>query len=776
MKKYYGLSKKSKVTLKEYFNIENLESYKNISFDELKFPKGVQEVMIKNNCKTVSDVLNLSFEEIFNFHDIAKNNLRSILYRVESYFFPPKKLDNAMTFEKILNEPTSSENLKILANEIISMSCKNDKEVSVITWRASDETFAKIGEYFGFSREGVRQIEEKVLRKFKNSSFSHVEKIFADLQEVYKKDFITMKDLKNYLGENKAKIILYLAIKAEWDKNFFDFDKKAGAMFFRNKNYKPIDYDKLIQTLPELITADNFQKEISRLIEQTDCDKDFLDLKLSQTYNRTGKFYHRNNLTLFSKIDYVLKEKFADGYKVANKTHYNKFMEYMQELFAYDKKISQKLLDGTINAYIGVLCDRGKYIHPDYVKVPARIIILIKNFIMDSERTAITYKEIFETLKDKFRGTQITNHYFLQGLIKLCKLPYILRKDYLTKDTNVNITREFERFMKQHKIVHDSEIKKYFCGFDYSNISLILQRLPEVIRLGENYFIHASNLNLKEKDFTEIENLLDKLCANGDIHAKYLFKLMQSNYAEFLERNKIDSAGKLFGIVKYMLNDKFDFLRPHIAQKNKLCYTAKNNLLSHLSDTNIISIAKLEDICAKNNISFYTTTNMITELFPEFIRINQFDMCRPESIKLTKKIIGDVSKILKSVIAENEGWLVAATFTDFERLPKLSVEWDSYLLESMINLAGDIKIMKNLSTVPEYSSAVFVDEKIFPEDDFEAFLLKILLAEHKKNPFKSREKMMQWLRKKGLRRTYVPKFLVDGGHLYRDENNILVLK
>ena len=779
MKKYSGLSKKSPITLQEYFHIANIKPYRKNSVAELSLSKRVYNLLIENNCKTITELLGLSIANLFEIEDLDKSSIRSILHHVDEYFSVPEVLTNPLTITDIKNESAAfdNRNIKSVAQDIILKSCKTDREISVAAWRADGKTLASIGEYFSFSRERIRQIEKKILDNFRNSCLRQVEKLSKELQSaVGKKLFITKGEFEDFIGENKSEIIWFLMDKGDLLEEFFHYDRNADALFFKNKNYQQIDYDKLIYSMPELLTEEEYQKEVSRLIEKKFCDREFLNLKLSQIYQHTGKFFHRNVLTLYLKIDYILKEKFADGYKISNKTYYKKFIQYLHEIFNYYKPVSQKLLDGNVSFFIGMLCERGKYIHPDYVKVPEKYITLIRNYIIKSERTAITYKEIFESLKDKFAGTQITNHYFLQGLIRLHKFPYVLRKDYLTKDSNVNIANEFEWLIQNHEKIHASEIKKYFRGFDDSNISLLLQRTPEVIRIGGNYFMHASLLNLNKNDFVQIEKVLHKLCNNNTIHAKYLFESLKDDFKDFFERNKIDKAGKLFGIVKYMLDDKFDFSRPYISEKAHLLRSGKVLLLELLSGKDKVSIVELEDICAENNINFYTTTNMIIELFPEFIRVDQFYMCRPKSIKLTKKTIDTVSKVLKSVIAENEGWLVARKFKDFDLLPKLSVEWTSHLLEGAVNLAGDIKIMKNVSITPDHSAAVFVDEKIFPENDFDAFLLKILLAEHKKNPFKSRESLISWLKKKGLRRTYVPKFLVDGGHLYRDENNILVLK
>lgn len=779
MKKYYGLSKKSPVTVQEYFHLESSESYKNIPVTELGFSKRVYDLVVKYNCLTVADILGTSIAKLFNFDDIGKSGVKSVLYHVEKYFSTEESLSKTTTFENIINEPINSENTSLvpIAKKIILTACKNNKELSIMEWRMNDKTLATIGKVFECSRERIRQIEEKVLDKFKSSCYAQVEELFGGLQIIVgKKSFTDMSELKDLIGASKTEIILFFMYKVGWDKKFFYHDKKADAIFLKNENYRPIDYDKLIYSLPELIKAEDFKKEVTRLIEREHCDKKFLDLKLPQIYQRTGNFFHRNKLTLFAKFSYVLKEYFPDGYKISDYDDYQKFVQHLREAFDYDRHVSQRLLDGNISCYIGMLCDRGKYLHPDYVKVSTEIIELIKNFIENSQRTAITYKEIFETLKKNFEGTKIINHYYLQGLIRLYKLPYILRKDYVSKDPDVNITKEFDWFIRNNETVYTQDIKKYFYGFDDTNISLLIQRSPEIIRIGYGRFMHAANLNLQKNDFTDLEKFVNKICAREAVHMADLFVMFKANFGKFIARNKIDTPEKLFGIFRYMFKDKFDFVRPHIAQKKAPPPTNKILLLNHLNGINMISIAELEDISDANKINFYTSGKMVDKLFPEFIRADQFNMCRPESIGITDKVIAEVAQIIKTGIKNNGGWKAARTFEDFENFPKIKLAWNSFLIENVASLANNIKILRNVGSSLDYSGAVFVDEKIFPENDIDAFLLRVLREEHEKNPFRSQEKVLAWMRQNGLRQSYIPKFLLNGGHLYRDKDGKLVLE
>ena len=131
-------------------------------------------------------------------------------------------------------------------------------------------------------------------------------------------------------------------------------------------------------------------------------------------------------------------------------------------------------------------------------------------------------EEIFESLKEIFIDTQITNHYFLQGVIKFYKLPYILRKDYLKKSDETDMAEEFEKFVIEIGEVSTQEIKK---------------------------------------------NFLQKNCV-APINSRKLFDLFFEKFPEFMARNDIQNHNKLFDVLQYMFRDDFNFSRPYISMED----------------------------------------------------------------------------------------------------------------------------------------------------------------------------------------------------------------
>lgn len=352
----------------------------------------------------------------------------------------------------------------------------------------------------------------------------------------------------------------------------------------------------------------------------------------------------------------------------------------------------------------------------------------------------------------------------MQGTIKFHKLPYILRKDYLTKADEINMGKEFDNFVAERGEVSAQEIKKNFVSFKDFNIAFLVGRCPEIIRIGDGTLIHASHLNLEDDESERIKNFLHQNCVTP-VNSRILFDLFFERFADFMTRNDIQSHNKLFGVLQYMFRDEFNFSRPYISTADIKDISNKKFILRLLESTEKIEIENLVGICEENATRYLHKNYLIESLRPDFVRVDEFTLARPESIGITDEIISAVVESLQSTIERNGGWQAAQTFEDYEWLPQLEMAWNSFLLESMASLADNAPYrLKIPSTSANFSSTIFLSEE-FAEDDFQSFLEKILIAEHNKEAFRSEKEIFEWLKKQGLCNKKLPKFL-EGGRAF----------
>lgn len=644
--------------------------------------------------------------------------------------------------------------VRACAKKIVAALRNGKREFEVVRRRAEGATLEEIGKDLGVTRERIRQLELKAVGRFKSHS-SAAKKVIYFLHALTDgSPLITLDDAKNFLDAVDAEILWFFVDKINFHGGVH-FDEKLNAIIFADKDM--LDDAALIKGLPVVMEEKCFEETVEALAREKSCSAELIRIKLAKVYKHSGKIFHRGGLTLTFKCGYVLKERFRNGYKIADENFYSRFMRYLREVFDETTPLTQRNVDAKIGV-IGVLCDRGKYIHPDFVDVSPGIIERVKDFIDRSERTAIFYKELFETFKSLFIGTQVTNHYFLQGVLKLHRLPYTLRKDYLTKADEVDMGKEFDSFVAERGEVSAQEVKENFVSFTDANINFLLTRCPEVIRTGEGILIHASRLNLHAEDFESIRKFLRLNCSTP-VHARVLLDLFFERFADFLTRNDIQTHNKLFGVLQHMFQDEFNFSRPYVSTTDITSLTNKKVLLLLLTNTDAIEIEDLLGICAENAIHYVARTYLIDSLRPDFIRVDEFTLMRPEAIGVTEEIISAVVTGIRAALGRNGGWQTAQAFEDYEWLPQLDAPWNSFLLESVASLADDAPCtLKVPSTSTNFSSTIFLAEE-FAEDDFQTFLLKVLAAEHAKEPFRTEKEIFAWLKGHGLCNKKLPKFL-----------------
>lgn len=660
--------------------------------------------------------------------------------------------------------------LNSFVENLFAVTARNEIQFTVILGRANDKTLAEIGKKFGLTRERVRQIEKKVTTKILNSCYKDVHNILFYLYALSGGNkILTFDDAKNFISENYAKIIWYILPKINLDKEILFYNAKFKEIIFHGGIVtQNIDLTEFENYLPAgIVEEEIFFDAVKNFAREKNYPVELLKEKLKNIFRHTGKFFHKTGITGVFKCGYILKSCFQNGYKIDDETDFNRFLRYLKEFFGEKENFTQRNIDAKIST-VGVLCGRGKYIHPDFVQVPREILDIIENFIEDSERNALPFKEIFKALEKNFVGTQITNHYILQGVIKFYNLPYTTRKDYLVKSDGANIAEEFNAFVEERGEVTSQEIKQEFISFSDHNIAFILPRCPEVIQFGNGLFVHSSQLDLKDRDFTELEKFLKQSCRNAPVTARKILNSLPEKFFDFLTRNKIDDHEKLFGVLRYMFGDKFKFSRPYISAEEIKNVTNQKILLNYLEGTDSVDISDLENICEESGVHFQSNSVTIESLRAKFLRVDEFTLRRAENIGITDEIISAVCDEIKKSLAQNGGWLAAKNFDAYEWLPQLEISWTDFLLESIVALANEkFHVLKIQTTRTDFSNAVFVDET-FAEDNFKSFLIKILRKENELQPFQTQEEILNWLQDNGLCNKNLPKVLFDKGYIDAD--------
>ena len=648
---------------------------------------------------------------------------------------------------------------------------KKEKYWGILELRLKGKTLGEVGDLYNLTRERVRQIESKIYRSFdrfyKFQKYDLIMLLYAMKDE---NKFINLNVLRCVMGD--VALVFWSYLKNTTDNNNYFYSKKFDLIVV-NENDN-ISEETLLKNcfvdLPDIIEVNHASDLLMELSQKSSVALDLLKMEFESEYNKTGLVFHRIRLTLSYICEYVLKHRFQSGFKVGDDFEAERFRNYMKEFFEEAAgSMTNRAIDAKIGV-IGVLCNRGTYIHPDFLQVDEQIIKEINDYIKNSEREVLTYKEVFDSLHDLFEGTQITNRYILQGALKKYGCQFKTDRDFIKKSDSVKFIDELESFVEERGIVHKSEIFAEFSSLNEATLGQVTARCGSVFNIDGGYYIHVSQFDIHPEDYSLIRSYLTEACSTVPIHILSVQENIERKFPDFIYRNNFDNKNKLFAALNYMFREEFSFSRPYIARLGESDITNKNVILQHIKDYDSIDVEELINVCEDNNINYISLSYLCNKLMPEYIRVSKTTLMKYEMTNINDEIIDNAVEIIENML-KSADYVVGKKITDYLWFPDIEIEWNEFLLESIIAYSSRINII-NLTCDPLiHTNAVYVSDE-FKDETFDSFLVKILTEEVERGTFVSKSEMRDWLKEKGLIERNLPNFLMSGKYFYVDGTGV----
>lgn len=650
-----------------------------------------------------------------------------------------------------------------------------DKYWLVLEMRAEGETLENIGSLIDATRERVRQIEKKYAKQFAVCYQNNKYDLLAVIHALRGGDNVLSKsEVQAIIGEKYTNLLWLVLSKELLDCNFYRYSKEYDAVLFIEGNQNNAENLRCVnKELPEMFFAEELEELIDDLSEKFGVSKELIMVDIQRQYTKYGTLYSQSSPTVAFMCRYILKTRFPNGFKTGDATEAKRFQTYLIEVFGDKKgKMTARALDSKIGE-VGVLCDRGKYLHPDYLHVEKWIIDEINSFIESNEKTVVTYSEVFDELRTVLSSSQITNRFILQGALKFYGCKYKLTRDYITKEKGKSLTDEFEDFAKGCGEFHKSDFFVAFPSMTDANLGMLIGRCPNVFSIDNGYYMHSSVLHLIDKDYDEIRKYLDNVCSDCPANSRYLFEEFSYKFIDFMTRNEITNHTKLFGILYYMFGNEFVFSRPYITKEENTSLTNRDVILRCLDGFDTITIEDTIAMCQERGIRYLSSGYLTRQISPNFIRINETTLMRYELTGVNDDVILEVANYIANRVEANK-YCSVATIKDFLWFPTISIEWTSYLVESIMYLSGDMirRIGIPTSNLSNLTS-IYVSEE-YMEDDYATFIIKILDSAFEKGFFTTKVELREFLSEKRLiNNNSLPNFLEGTEYYYIDEAGIL---
>jgi len=673
--------------------------------------------------------------------------------------------DRVLQFLKFLKS-----DIHDLAKNIINCVYKTDQQRTVLECRANGLTLESTTQFIGTTRERIRQIENRGLRTF-NRLPERCKLLWFISAVLGGKLTIDENDFYNTLNiaptDITAKIVFYLFCESFDESKYYFYNEELRVFILGENNSDNIQ--KAIDFLQDnMITIDKMQTIVKEICARENFSYELVKKIFESRYKLYGNMYFDKRLTISTMYDYIIEQFYPHGIKLYDDYEIEQFKNHVKNIFGDKKRfMSNRAIDARI-AEIGVLCDRGTYIHKNFVNIPSEIIVEIHNFIKNSPRVSISYLELFEAFKEKLlMCSNVDNRYYLQGVLKLhLNGNYHFTRDYVSKSSEASMDHEIINFVSQRAEVSIAEIKAAFKGITEAMLLQIIARSPEIISIDNALYIHSNTLNIESGDY-EISKLIDDNIAEMPVSSRKLFELMSIRFPDFLYRNSVNTHSKLFSILKYMFGDRYRFSRPYIAQKEQgNNITIINIIKDYFKDFEILAIDELIDYCSENQLRYLNLSGLITELDDTFLRKDSDELVNLSFIDLSDEKLETIKKLLCEDIAA-KGYLSVYKMDTFMYYPDIGVQWNGWIMRSIAKrFFDDITVLDFPKSNNRALNGVFVDSNLEFED-YETFLKWLIKSEHSRSPFYSMDEIENWLINEGIINTKLPNFL--NNYVYAEE-------
>ena len=732
-------------------NIHN--SNKDLGIDYLNaigVSKKVTKWLKSNGFHRLGDLERLDWDELLEASSLSHYNIGVFKERI-----------------KLLNEPIDIENLfwKML-NEL-----KQKKCMIVLLERACGLTLKEIRNKRCLSRQRISQIESSAIELFK--SFTNIfEDFIVSKLGGKEKAVVTLDEFLTFIGNQNDLLLFKYVLSKDILKHLTYLEELEIFLIYKNVEKIRDSLRNIVENyLPDIFDFEERIPTIEELLERFDLS--FIDIKLFQRYlfslgyKQYNKYLCKNNVTLSKILNFIVKIYFPNGIAVYDSME----IERVKHILAQDFGFSEFPSDRTLSARIAastVLCDKGKYISPEFIEISPILLKEIKEYIENNSSETLLFADIFKIFEEKLKKfSNVNNPYFLHGVLR-----YYFENEF--NFSRVTVSKGHKKALSPHVLlekylkecgrpVSKKEIKLRYPSVNDAMLNNATSINPNIINWDTGYYAHSSILKISENDIDFLkEQLIESFKNfNGYTNSYIMYRQLRSKMREFLLENQIRNPLTLFNVLEYIFGKEFYFSKPHILLNAPTKrFTTKDLIYNYFQENIIVSLRDLTSYLSKLYINMSTVYVFLAELQSELIQLSEDEYILKKFFNLSENAIKLISVELNKHFRDKE-YLMLSSIKEFYSFPLLEYKWTHHLFKSIINhYLKDFKVIDREFALKRDVTSVIV-KKDSNINSYTDLILFILRDECSHKTFSSLKELENWLRQRELISKTVPKELIS---------------
>lgn len=717
-----------------------------------------------NNFEKLGDLQKLKFSELRQV-PLAEQKKKNML---------EKKL-------KLLKEPVDFD---MLFSEAWSQLRQRDSR-KILLKRAQGYTLQKIGEEQNLSRERIRQISKKAINSIKVPI-----NIFSGyiISKSEGKPFLDFNDLEALFDNQEDALLLKYVLMNKAIKWLSYFEELEIFLIDRDANEDKKKLKEIISNkLPDFFALGESSTMLAELLAQSQLK--YIDIDMFKKYLFAVGYYQykgyicKGKMSLIQIYNLILKEYFPQGIDVYEAQQIQQVRHIMKQEFGYlelptDRAITARIVN------TAVLCGKGKYIAPEYIKIQSPLLEEIKEYILSGPEDSIIIAEIFYKYEERLKQhSNITNKYFLHGVLRYYYEDlFTFTRDIITKrgETPKPSYLILEQYLDECRApVNKQEIKKLYPGFTDVMLSNATMLNPKILYLGNSCFAHANILDITAEDKSALGALLEEIFASldGYANAYIVHRHLRTNGRDFLLRNQIKSSDSLFYILEHLFGKEFYFSNPHILlDKPDGRFSTSDLLRNFMAEKDCVSFSELKKYALRLQLKEITVSTAMTRLKEELVQLSPDEIILKNNFVLPDGALEVIDKQLE-VRIEDKGYFALNSITDnYYIFPLLEYRWTPHLLKAIIqHYLKNFKIVEKEAMDRRRITGAVVKQDS-PISNYTDLIAHVLCHNYPQSRFFTIKDIEDYLKQEGIIIKKIPQELLSCGIITVDDHGKVFLK
>lgn len=556
---------------------------------------------------------------------------------------------------------------------------KSDRELQVIRGRSEGKTLEVIGSSMGITRERVRQIEKKIIRRF-DSWQKHNRVLFKIFLDMNEKTSLSSMEIINFLGCYGQEFV-YLMKNCVSDDVIYD---KQFDMFIMEDVSLTEKVQSYVDTLPDAFSEKKLTDFLKKVEKEDEYPVKMVMAAIEDNYQKTGDTYHRFRLSLASIYSDVLQRFYPNGIHVYDAVEIEHFRRLVHSEYGMDLSNKSDHAIGAVLSRIGILCGRGIYmLRQDKTYISEDLARRIHDYIESSASPIFMTNTLFSIFEDDLLSEGVDNKYFLQGILRdLYENEWIFRRDYISKDESyTSVYSSIIGFIRNSQYpISKEELHKEFPGVTEIVISISVSD-PNILNLFGHY-IHSCRLKLSASDIRYLKDTIERFLSEKDVcHCKEIYEYINADYPVVLTNNFVYYAFSLYSLLEYLFRDHYNFSRPFVARENATIERVADVLRDIVRESERMEISEIQTFAREHRFQLYNICEFIDSCNDTHLLISDMEIASINYIGVTE----EMAKAIESIVAsEIEGTMPIYQLQTLHSLPQINVEWNAWLIYSVL--------------------------------------------------------------------------------------------